>query len=600
MELKYYISILKRWAWLLILGLFLGAAGGYGGSIYQTAIYQTSTRVLVMSAPQQGSSDLTYLNEQQLTQTYMQLLTTTPILEGTSTRLGYEVRAKQIKVQQSQNTQIIIITVEDSDPQRAEDIANTLVGVLLEENEKLQAGRYTAMEESLQAQITQMESQIASLQSQVEQISTQSVQDQLEDVEAQMAPLQEEVSEIKQEIATLSPAYNQERRARIAELDARLAQIEPLLSLYQQIYSNLVVLGAPGEAGGGSNSTLAQSQTTLALYQQIYVNLLSSIESIRLARLQNTPSIVQIEAAFFPSEPIRPRPLTNTMLAGAVGLMLAAGIVFLIEYLDDTLKTPDDIQRHLGLPVIGYIAEMKVADKSLEALYVAKQPRSPVTEAFRALRTNLEFAGIDQPLRTLLVTSPGPNEGKTTTATNLAAIMAQGDRNVILMDADLRRPRVHRFLSLSNQVGLSDLFRGNLGIQSVRRAVNGNEKIQVITSGNLPPNPAELLGSARMSQILDEVASLTDIVIIDSPPSLVSDATILSAKVDGVVLVLQPGNTNIASAVAALEQLKRAGARVLGVVLNRIPRNRADYYGGHQHYSSYYKGYSYYADEKTA
>jgi len=599
-ELKYYISILKRWAWLLILGLVLGAAGGYGGSLYQTAIYQTSTRILVMSAPQQSSSDLTYLNDQQLTQTYMQLLTTAPILEGTSARLGYEVRAKQIKVQQSQNTQIVVITVEDPDPQRAVDIANTLVDILLEESEKLQAGRYTAMEESLQAQITQMENQIASLQTQVERISTQSVQDQLKDVEAQMVPLQEEASAIQQEIATLSPAYTQSRKARIAELEAQLAQIQPLLDLYQQIYSNLVVLGAPGESGGSGNPTLTQSQTTLALYQQIYVNLLNSMESIRLARLQNTPSVVQIEAAFYPGEPIRPRPLTNTMLGGAVGLMLAAGIVFLIEYLDDTLKTPDDVQRHLGLPVIGYIAEMKVSGKSAEALYVAKQPRSPVTEAFRALRTNLEFAGINQPLHTLLVTSPGPSEGKTTTATNLAAIIAQGDRDVILLDADLRRPHVHRFLSLSNQVGLSDLFRGTLKLQSVKRAFDGNEKMQVITSGNLPPNPAELLGSARMDQILDEVASSAEMVIIDSPPSLVSDAVILSAKVDGVILVLQPGNTDIASAKASLELLQRAGARVLGVVLNRIPRNRADYYGGYRHYSSYYKGYVYYSDEKTA
>ncbi len=598
MELKYYISILKRWAWLLVLGLILGAAGGYGGSLYQTAVYQTSTRVLVMSAPQQSSSDLTYLNEQQLTQTYMQLLTTTPILGGTSERLGYSVSAKQIKVQQSQGTQIIEIAVEDTDPQQAVDIANTLVTILLEESEKLQAGRYATMEESLQAQITQMESQIASLQSQVEKVSTQSVQDQLNDVEAQMVPLQDEVSTIQQELATLNPAYTQEQKKRVAELETQLAKIQPLLDLYQQIYSNLVVLGTPNE--GGNNTRLTQSQTTLALYQQIYVNLLSSMESVRLARLQNTPTIVQIEAAIFPNEPIRPRPLTNTMLAGAVGLMLAAGIVFLIEYLDNTLKNPEDILRYLDLPVIGYIAEMKVSSKSAEALYVAKQPRSPVTEAFRALRTNLEFAGVDQPLRTLLVTSPGPNEGKTTTAINLAAIIAQGNKKVVLLDADLRRPRVHRFLSLSNQIGLSDLFRGNLELSSVKRDVEENPNLQVVTSGNLPPNPAELLGSERMNQVLDELTSVAEMVIIDSPPSLVSDATILSAKVDGVILVLQPGKTDIASAKASLELLHRAEARVLGVVFNRIPRNRADYYGGYSHYSSYYKGYSYYADGKKS
>ena len=599
MEIKHYISTLKRWAWLLILGLVLGAGGGYFISSRQTPIYQTATRVLVMAAPG-GTSDTTYLYEYQLAQTYMQLLTTTPILEGAAAYLGHEVYAHQIKVRQSQNTQIIEITVEDSDPIRAVNIANTLVTVLLEESDKLQVGRYTLMEESLGAQISQMEERIAGLQSQIEATSTQSVQEQLKDIETQMAPLQEEASAIKQEIVTLEPATSQSRKQRVAELEAQLAQIEPLLNLYQQIYTNLIVLGVPSEMDPSGNSALEQTQTTLELFQQIYVNLLNSMESIRLARLQNTPNVVQIEAAFTPGAPIRPNHFNNTMLAGAVGLALALGAVFLVEYLDDTLKTPDDIQRYLGLPVIGYIAEMKVSDKSAEALYVSQQPRSPVTEAFRALRTNLEFAGINQPLKTLLVTSSGPHEGKTSTSTNLAAIIAQGDRNVTLIDADLRRPRVHRHLSLPNQMGLSDLFRGNLELKSVKRSVDENGNMSVITSGSLPPNPAELLGSARMEQILEEVTASADMVIIDSPPSLVADATILAAKVDGVVLVVEPGKTEKASAVAALEQLTRADARVVGVILNRIPRNRADYYGGYQHYSSYYKGYSYYSDERTS
>jgi len=596
-ELKYYLSILKRWAWLLILGLVLGVGGGYGLSLYQEPVYQTSTRILVMSAPRQSSTDTTYLYEYQLAQTYMQLLTTAPILEKASEYLGHEVRANQISVKQSQNTQIIKLTIEDSDPQQAMEIANILVIVLLEESEELQVGRYTLVEESLEAQIAQMENQIDILQSQVQQISTKSVQDQLKDIEAQMAPLQEEVLRLQQEIAKLQPTVSQSRKLREAEFQAELAQVQPLLELYQEIHTNLVVLGAPSEIGS-TNTVLEQSQATLVLYQQIYVNLLNSMESIRLVRLQNTPNVVQIEAAALPKNPIRPRPINNMMLAGAVGLMLAGGIVFLIEYLDDTLKTPDDIQRHLDLPVIGYIAEMKVTDKSEEALYVAKQPRSPVTEAYRAMRTNLEFAGVNQPLRTILVTSPGPSEGKTTTAINLAAIIAQGDKDVILLDADLRRPRVHRLLSLTNQVGLSDLFRRNLQLHSVRRDVDDAEKLDVITTGNLPPNPAELLGSARMGQILEEVASSADVVIIDSPPSLVSDATILSAKVDGVILVLQPGKTDISNAKASLELLERAGARVLGVVLNRIPRNRAEYYGGYTNYASYYHEERYYGDRK--
>ena len=261
MEIKHYISTLKRWAWLLILGLALGLGGGYFASTRQTPIYQTSTRVLVMAAPG-GTSDTSYLYEYQLAQTYMQLLTTTPILEGTSAYLGHEVRANQISVKQSQNTQIIEITVEDSESQRAMNIANTLVTVLLEESENLQVGRYTLMEKSLAAQIAQMEERIASLQSQISTTSTQSVQEQIKDIEFQMAPLREEAATIKQELATLEPARSQSSKKRVAELEAQLDQIQPLLDLYQQIYTNLFVLGVPSETDASSNVALQQTQTT--------------------------------------------------------------------------------------------------------------------------------------------------------------------------------------------------------------------------------------------------------------------------------------------------------------------------------------------------
>jgi capsular exopolysaccharide synthesis family protein len=253
----------------------------------------------------------------------------------------------------------------------------------------------------------------------------------------------------------------------------------------------------------------------------------------------------------------------------------------------------EDVERTLDVPVIGYIAELQHNSKSDEGLYVIRQPRSPVSEAFRLLRTNLEFASVDRPIRRLLVTSTGPNEGKTTVALNLAAVMAQGGRKVTVMDADLRRPKVHRFLGLGNQFGLTDMFRGDVPISMISQKRADLENISVITTGGLPPNPAELLGSARMDYILEEAEKTADLVILDSPPSLVSDVQVLAAKVDAVVLVLHPGHTQADSAQATMEQLKRVGARVVGVVLNRIPRHRAEYYGGYRHYSPYYSGYQY-------
>ena len=596
MELKEYLRIIKHWAWLMLLGLILGGVGGYFASDYQTPVYQTSTRVMVMRPPQESASDYTYLSAQQLTQTYVQLVTTSPVLEAASAELGYEIKSEQISVQQIRDTQVIQLTVEDENPEHASQIANMLVAKLISQNETFQSGRFNSAEASLQEQIRQMETQISGLQTIINQISNQNLQDQIDQLNAQIAPLQQEILTLEQEIAAL-PTYITENKVLIAQKQARIDQIKPLLSVYQEIYSNLVVLGKPIQ-GSKDDPQLVQLQSTLGLYQQIYINLLNSLETIRLARLQNTPNIVQIEPASVPEIPIRPRTIMNTVLAAVVGLMLAVGIVFLVEYLDDTLKTPDEVERVLGIPVLGFIADMKYKGKDGE-VYVARQPRSPVSEAFRSLRTNLEYASVHKPIRTLIVTSPEPSDGKTTVAVNLAAIYSQAKRSVVLVDADMRHPNVHLHMGLSNRDGLSDLFRDQTTILKAIRVKVDLPKLLVITTGNLPPNPAELLGSDRMSQLLDELQTNAEMVIIDTPPSLVADAQVLAAKVDAVLIVIKPGKTSAEAVRSSMELYRRAGARVVGVVLNRIPRNRPYYYGGYKYYSTYSDGKGYFSNIAT-
>ncbi len=597
MELKRYFFLFRRWVWLLILGGVLGAAGGYLGSANQTPVYQANTRFVILRAAQTSSADYyAYLDSQQLVQTYIQLLTTDRVLQAASDELGYPVYAGQANAQQVNDTQFVRLTVEDTDPQRAADVANVLVTVLINQNEELQSVRYVNSEKNLQSQIDQVQSQITILQTQINDISATTVQDQLTQVQTQIDALQKQITELENQLTELKKKYpTPERKAEIADKEATLENIKPILALYQQVYTNLVVLGQPVENGANTSTRLDQLQTTLSLYQSIYLNLLNSLEAVRLAKAQNTPNVVQVEPAYAPTAPIRPQPFQSTMLAGAVGLMLAAGIAFLVEYLDDTIKTSDDVERILQLPVVGYIAQIQYERGSEESLYVTRQPRSPVSEAFRSLRTNLEFAGVDRPIRRLLVTSAAPNEGKTTVAVNLAAIIAQGGKHVVLVDADLRRPKVHRFLGLSNQFGISDLFRGNVAVRMVSQRISEQENVSVITSGSLPPNPSELLASVRMDQILREVEQEADFIIMDSPPSLVADVQVVAAKADGVILVVHPGHTKADAAQATLEQLNRVGARVVGVVLNRIPRDRADYYGGYRHYSPYYSGYHYYS-----
>lgn len=583
MEIKHYLAMAWRWAWLLALGLILGGAGAYLYSDYETPVYQSSTKLLVIRAPQSQNSDLAYLASQQLAQTFIQLMKTKPVLDRASEQLGYRVSAGQIKAEQLRDTQVITLTVEDNNPARAAAIANTLVEVLVEQNDSLQSSRYLASEESLIAQVGQVNKQITTLQEQIDRLSSENVQEQLADVEAKIAGLQSEIAWLENDIFY---ATNRGRNPDLAptEWTARLAQQKSTLELYQKIYSNLLVLGQP--TGTGTSDRLGHLQKTLDLYQQIYLQLLGSLEQVRLARLQNTPSVVQIEEAVQPSSPVRPLPLRSGMLGAAVGLMLAFGIAFGIEYMDDTLRSPSDVERVLGLPVLGYVADMKQL-KEASKLFVAAYPRAPVTEAFRTLRSNIEFSGEESPPRTILVTSSRPGEGKTTIASNLAAIYAQAGKRVILVDADLRRPAIHRALGLPNRLGLSTLFRDSVKPEQVWKYWNAASRgMYVITSGTLPANPAELLGSDKMLHLMADLRQRADVIIFDGPPMMLADAQLVSALMDGVILVLQPGKSPSDEARSTLEQLKRSGANVLGAVFNRIPKNNSQHYGGYRYYST--------------
>jgi capsular exopolysaccharide synthesis family protein len=606
MELSKYWNIFRGFIWLLVLGLVLGGVAGYFSSARQTPIYQASTKVLITYGQQINNSDYTYYSDQQLAQTYIQLLSTQPVFDAIAQRLQTN-NIGGISAALIGDTSVVQVTTTNADPQLAASVANMAVTVLIEQNENLQAGKYAKTEENIQTQITQVESQITTLQTQIDQLSAKTVQDQLTQVEAQISSLQTEVSDLqiriqnaaptKSPYKNITPTLEPAAQEALSQDQARLAQLQPVLALYQQIYTNLVVLGQPAQTGTGTQTNADQIKSTLDLYRQIYLQLISNLEDVKLAKMQNTPNVAQLEQATVPSSPISPRPLRSAMLGAAVGFMLCVGIVFLISYLDTTIKTPEDVERELSLTVLGFIADMEVKENP-QGVFVIKSPRSPISEAFRSLRTNLNYVGVDKPLKTLLVTSTGPEEGKTTIALNLAVTIARRGKKVVLIDADLRRPGVHRFLDIPNRSGLSSLFKEGINPESVCFHDFPVKDMVVITSGPLPKNPDELLDSDKMSQILDKVKSFADMVILDCPPALVTDAQVLSAKVEGILIVVQPGKTRTDAVKSTLDQFKRVGTKIVGVVLNRIPKNRGYYYGGYRYYSPYYyRGYHYYRDD---
>ena len=329
----------------------------------------------------------------------------------------------------------------------------------------------------------------------------------------------------------------------------------------------------------------------LSQYQQIYSNLLMSFEQVRLAEAQSSSNISQIEPASVPYLPVSPKVLRNTALAVAVGMMLAAGGLVASEALDDTIKTPQDVQRVLGLPVLGMIARNTIPDAYLITDY---QPRSPVSEAYRMLRTNIQFANIDQPINTLLITSAEPLEGKSTISANLAVVNAQNGRDVTLVDCDLRRPTIHKRFGLPNKAGFSTLFISTLDAMDTIRQATKIPHLSVLTTGPLPHNPAELIASRRMIEILKRIRAKGDMIILDTPPALaVTDASILAPVVDGVLLVLTPGSTKRMAARDMVEQITRVGGNILGVVFNNFSESRGAYaYRSNKYYSRYGKYFS--------
>jgi len=286
-----------------------------------------------------------------------------------------------------------------------------------------------------------------------------------------------------------------------------------------------------------------------------------------------------VEPAITPTEPIRPNTIIYTFLGAFVGFVFSAGLTFLIEYLDRSFETSDDVRQILSLPTLGTIPRLQGRERTA-SLIASMLPASPSSESYRALRTNIRFASVDKPVTTLLITSAEPGAGKTTVTANLGTVCAQAGLQVVLIDADLRLPSLHQLFHLDKLTGLTDLLVGD--VQNVEECIAKTEidNLRVITSGSIPPNPSELLGSKRMDAILTEVKKNADLVILDTTPTLaVTDAAILSSKVDGVILLIEAKRTSHEAAQRTFEMLRQVGATTLGAVLVKAkPEHKAYYY----------------------
>lgn len=303
-------------------------------------------------------------------------------------------------------------------------------------------------------------------------------------------------------------------------------------------------------------------ESKITTWQDTYSKLLASVEG------GDVNALTLVEAASVPGEPVSPNKKMNFLLAVAAGAILSIAGIFLVEYLDDTLKTPADTERATGLTVLGNIGRIERKEKNL--LVSLHEPLSPVAEDIRVLRMNLEFCSIDRQPKTILFTSPNSMEGKSLLVSNLAVCLADAGQRVILIDGDLRRPVLHQIFHIPNLVGITNaVVYHDTRLEDCLQE-SGIANLRILSSGPLPPNPVRLLESEKFTEIVNALKDEADIVLFDSPPLLMfSDPTILSTRVEGVVLVTRAGFTRSEDARRAVSELRKVCNNLLGCVLNR-------------------------------
>ncbi|HDZ12892.1 MAG TPA: polysaccharide biosynthesis tyrosine autokinase [Bacteroidetes bacterium] len=357
---------------------------------------------------------------------------------------------------------------------------------------------------------------------------------------------------------------------------------------------------------------LARLERAKKLNENIYLMMKQKYEESRITKAGQIGKIRIIDQALPPQFPVSPKKKMNLLLAVLIGLGMGVGIAFFLEYIDNSIKTIEDVEQ-LRLPLLAAIPEIEpekqngnffslpgkgkrhhhnVIDDSneiAERLVTHLRPKSPIAEAYRSLRTQIQYAKSESPIHSILVSSPGPGEGKSTSVTNLAITIAQMGTKTILVDSDLRRPVIHSLFGVQKDVGLTNYLVGNAALEDVIRST-AVDNLYLMTSGVLPPNPAELVGSKRMKALVELLSKQFDYVLFDSPPIIaVTDAIVMAPMVDAVVLVVRSQLTDKNATKRAFELLNNVNAYMPGVLLNDV--SSAYIYGSYYYYYYYYYYY---------
>ena len=584
MELRAYLEILRRRRAVIIAATLIVAIVAGVFSSLKTPVYTATAQVLLrpndpseqisqQSQPQRNSADSDRYVAAQL-----------DIVEGETVAAAAVKDLKGVTVKQlvagvdasqAGATDIIKISAVDPDPARAAQMANAVATAYIANRKDTAVAGLQKASDELQVKLTELEQRISTLDNQINtETSAQTKAFQKEQAKKKPTPITQPVT----------------------QPDGTVVQVPVQQTPVDDKFTPT------------DNEALSAARYAAAVqYQSLY----GQQQNLLVTKSLKKGEAELITTAEVPTAPSAPKPKRDTALGLFVGLLLGLGIAFLREQLDDKVRSRTDAEELTKLPVI---AELPVdAVKIATEVAAHERPLGVLAESVRSLRTSLTFLGVDGPLRRIAVTSSEPGDGKSYVAANLAAVYAQAGMRTILVSADLRRPRMDSmFPTVVPNVGLAEVIT-KIGLPAPSSNGNGShpvagdidgivakalrpthiEGLSLLPAGQLPPNPAEILGSPKMVELLDALSAIADVVIIDTPPVLaVTDAAVLSPNVDGVVLVAAADQTHKGALTRAVETLGTAHARILGVVLNKVEAGSGGSYGYRgRYYGAYYGTY---------
>lgn len=503
LDLRQLSRAVRRWWWIALAVPMIVGVLALGISTRQQPKYAASATLMINPASASGTLDYnSVLTAERLSKTYQKLVRNQGVLNQVIADLQLPYTAdelgKHITPLADGETQLMTISVSDTDPERAAAIAN-------------------AVAERFQEYV------VSDL--------TASSENDLASFDASLQELQGQIQTAQGELDTLNASADANDPAVQGQIDGVNARLQTLQSTYAQLVALSTTIRA--------NSALAGNQISIA------------------------------ERATAPEFPYAPNKVVNIMLGLIIGGILAIGLILVLEYLDNTVKSTTDFGDLVGAPLLSAVSAIPKLTQGRQQLFVLEHPKSGAAESIRLLRTNIEFASATKEITILGVTSANPGEGKSTMAANLAITLAQAGFETALIDADLRRPSQHRIFGLGNDRGLSTLLSVPTRTWDWAGQTTLLSNLTLIPAGPLPPNPADLLSLGRMRELLTEMRQTFDVIVIDTPPVLVvSDPLIVAAHVDGMILVSRSNKTRLDALKRAALTMQRGAVRIVGVIVN--------------------------------